>query len=42
MDQQQNLRLLAIDGAGRCSPLAFGLPHGQAIGKSLGDLVAQE
>src|SRR5262245_60428054 len=42
MNQQQHLRLLAIDAAGGGLPLPFRLPHGEAIRKPPGHFVAKE
>ena len=42
MNEEQHLRLLAIDAAGRSLPLAFCLPHREAVRKPRGHLIAEE
>src|SRR6185436_6860633 len=42
MDEEQHLRLLPVDAAGRRAPLARRLPHGEAVRETFGHLVAQE
>src|SRR4030095_12987667 len=42
MDQEQDLRLLVIEAASGCPPLALRLPHGQPVGTPPGHFVAQE
>src|SRR6186997_138669 len=42
MNQEQDFRLLVIDAASGCPPLALRLPHGQPVGKPSGDFVTQE